>query len=127
MAGKRPEILDCCLLPRDKIEICLARVELALSRANREECYAAIDAAFRTEAPEPITLDSHVAEIGLTYRTAAALEKYGYETVGLLCEASQTHLKTLPNIGPKYVREIVQALKRHGLKLRDASKFNDRV
>lgn len=126
MTAKRPEILDCCLLPRERIDICVKRIELALARGNREECQAAIDAAFLDEN-EPITFDSATIELGLELRTVHILESHSIFTVRDLCEASQEQLLKFPVMGRATVREIVSILKRHGFKLRDVSKFNDRV
>ena len=63
-------------------------------------------------------LGQHVVNLELDLRTQNALTSNNLHTLGKLCSIHSADLKKLPNIGKITYKKIVDALDKHGLKLK---------
>lgn len=104
-------------MDREIMDVCLGRIELALGRGNRDECYAAIDAAFSVCVPEPVTLDSPVEAIGIPTVSVTFLRRAGIRTVRELTWHTASGLCRIRRIGPCQAAEIIEAMDRLGYPL----------
>jgi|LSQX01.1.fsa_nt_gb DNA-directed RNA polymerase subunit alpha len=62
------------------------------------------------------TLEMSLAETSLSLRTQNSLEEGNIWTVGDLLQHSRSQLLEIPNVGPKTIQDIYQALELIGLK-----------
>jgi DNA-directed RNA polymerase alpha subunit len=108
-------------LPAELIGPALAQVEIAFNHGNIEEAHAAVDRVFEAIAAPPVqvTLESPLIELGLPVRVVNELEEAGVLTVRGLCEESIWSLGNIRNFGPLKVQEVVDAVERHGYRLRE--------
>lgn len=105
-------------LPREAIGKCLATVELALQRANRDEAVAAINRAFADSTPEVIDLhDGRLFEIGIDAKACTVLARAGIETISQLCACTSGDLLAIGQIGPLTVAQISERLASFRLRL----------
>lgn len=98
---------------------CLAKIEMAIRRSNREEAIAAVNRMFDGFAGfEHVTLESPLSDLGINVRTVNALEEMNVFTIREVCGLTSQYLDRIRNFGPKAIGELEQALRRHGFKLR---------
>jgi DNA-directed RNA polymerase alpha subunit len=113
--------------PPDRIGECLARVEIALQRGNRDEANAAIARLFeqaKITAADGITPDSFVSELidetdrnALPMRIVNTLERHGIHRVRQLVKCSPADLLEISSFAERAVDHIEAALAKHGLNL----------
>jgi hypothetical protein len=110
-------------LPAAAIGVCVAKVEIALHRGNREEALAAVEAAFNVEPIGPITLDSPIADLGLEVLICNMLEGAAIFTVGDLTSVTVTELRTIANLGGTRINVIRTSMAKHGFSLSGSGVF----
>lgn len=88
---------------------CRRTVKLALDAGNQAEAHAAIARAFEPEG-DRITLESHVAELGISVRTVNYLTEAGIHTVEALANTKPETLLGVSGFGEAALKECQQAL-----------------
>lgn len=107
-------------VPTDIAHQHAAMVEVALTRGNREQAYAAVDKAFATTAEESSfvpTAQSHISCVVSSVRMCTILESAGISTVGDLCDKTPQELASRNQIRKRSVDMIARDLERYGLAL----------
>ena len=99
-------------------------VEGGISDAKYEKwfiakgAYEMADAMLNERDDKNKLLSYSVYDLTLDVRTLNCLRAEGIETIGELCGKHTYELKKVPNLGKKCLKNIVDALAEHGLKLR---------
>ena len=99
-------------------------VEGGISDAKYEKwfiakgAYEMADAMLNARDDKNKLLSYSVYDLTLDVRTLNCLRAEGIETIGELCGKHTYELKKVPNLGKKCLKNIVDALAEHGLKLR---------
>ena len=83
-----------------------------------ESAWAVADAMLDVRNEKTKMLSYSIGELELTLRSTNALLADGINTIGELCNKHTYELKRIPNLGKVSIRDIVQALAEHGLKLK---------
>jgi DNA-directed RNA polymerase alpha subunit len=83
-----------------------------------ESAWAVADAMLDVRNEKTKMLSYSIGELELTMRSTNALLADGINTIGELCNKHTYELKRIPNLGKVSIRDIVQALAEHGLKLK---------
>lgn len=88
-------------------ELYQGRLECAYARGNKREAPDIVVQmlAAKDRPPEPITLDSHVAEV-FDVRLANTLEQNGFCTLRDFEGITEEELRSIWNIGKKQIEEI---------------------
>jgi DNA-directed RNA polymerase subunit alpha len=109
---------------RQATEIWVRHAQLFLNVSEPEVVPSAVPAgeptveeATRSKAEAEI-LQQDIAELGLSNKIVRTLYNNRIRRVAELVQMSAAELQDLPNVGPKSVEEIEQALQRYGLSLR---------
>lgn len=83
-----------------------------------ESAWAVADAMLDVRNNKTKLLSYPVGDLTLDVRTLNCLRAEGIKTIGELCDQHTYHLKKVPNLGKVCLKNIVNALAEHGLKLK---------
>lgn len=110
---------DSVSLPDDKIQRCLATIELSLRRSNREEAIAAIERAFDNEVDSLINLDSYLDQLQLAPKVIDTLNDHNIYTIRdlILCEPG--FLYTVRGLRQCQINTLVLAVESYGFRFSD--------
>jgi DNA-directed RNA polymerase alpha subunit len=96
-----------------------SKLSIALDQRNQDRCYAMIDWYFAELAAYDDPEESPPLElVGIPDDIADAFYAQGICSVAQLIQHSVEELRVLPQIGPKSITVITEALKSHGYALR---------
>lgn len=83
-----------------------------------KNAYQMADAMLNEKDGKTKLLSYPVGNLTLDVRTLNCLRAEGIKTIGELCDQHTYHLKKVPNLGKVCLKNIVNALAEHGLKLK---------
>lgn len=69
----------------------------------------------------------HIHELELTVRSTNCLLAEEIDTIGKLIDTDVSFLQKIPNMGRKSIKDILLALDRKGLKMRDSTGIAERL
>ena len=95
------------------------KAEVAEVRAEVERAREELELSANPAGPHARQSPS---QIGVSFQACVYLERAGIRTVRELLTKTEREVLAIPQIGPKTLAEIVEALERKGLRLREDSK-----
>lgn len=107
-------------LPEDKVHRCLATIELALRRSNREEAIAAVNRAFREEERAAISADSYLEELGLGDKIVETLNSRNIATIRDLLLGDSAALYAIVGLSESEVNTVILSVESHGFRFLDS-------
>lgn len=109
------------MLDNDTVGQFAKRVEIALGHRHFDLAHRIVDEAalLDTSPADPITLDSPLAESGLSVKSITLLEAVGIFTIGDALKRSREQLSMIPNVGETTLREIVNTLRNVRLRIHE--------